>query len=465
MAPAGGAGQEVETAGFDFGNYLLGLQTSNQVPGEDAKGAVGRLATSKEASIPELLDVREQTAKKDNSPWNLLFPGMAAPAAPALAIPTAKETALPGAASPTGPIAGQATISPVEARLLQRVGLVPDNGNVMPEKTALVAGSHDPKPAASSGVAARALSALDAAESDDVMEVQQQASSLSRTGQTVRVNPHSEPQGAHEPFVGSLAELKQHQAAVESPKVAVEAPAVKENAMHRYAQVQSHTRLAESPTDAYSPSRVKGEEPGAVTSLAEKGDRRHANELSGSESKAAMATGSSTVPVGGAHAPESPVGPGPAAPHSVPHLFTRVESMAQQGGGKMTVSLTPPELGKVEVEVTMRGKRVELRMTSENEAAKSVLQSGLGDLKRSLEGQNLQLSHADVHIARDTAGNSQTPMQSGGGGFFASQQQESRSGSQGWNQPSRVIPPQESRMEPVVARPRAVGNGRVDVRI
>ena len=67
----------------------------------------------------------------------------------------------------------------------------------------------------------------------------------------------------------------------------------------------------------------------------------------------------------------------------------------------MVVSLFPPELGQVDVSVTTRGKRVEIEMATESVAAKSVIESGLSDLKQSMQAQDLFVSKLEVHTARE----------------------------------------------------------------
>jgi flagellar hook-length control protein FliK len=81
----------------------------------------------------------------------------------------------------------------------------------------------------------------------------------------------------------------------------------------------------------------------------------------------------------------------------VPELMEKVSSMASQGGGRMTVSLHPPELGRVEIDVSSRGGRVEIDLRSENDMAKAVLESALGDLTQSLQLQDLNVTRLEVH--------------------------------------------------------------------
>lgn len=86
----------------------------------------------------------------------------------------------------------------------------------------------------------------------------------------------------------------------------------------------------------------------------------------------------------------------------VPELFNRVESMVQRGGGKMTVSLNPPELGQVEIEVSTHGNRVEVSMRPQNEGAKSVLEGQLHELRAAMGSHDLIVSKMEVEAPRET---------------------------------------------------------------
>lgn len=87
--------------------------------------------------------------------------------------------------------------------------------------------------------------------------------------------------------------------------------------------------------------------------------------------------------------------------HSLPEVFKKVESMVHNGGGKMTVQLTPPDLGRVEIQVIAKGKNVEIKMKSENEFAKVALESHMSDLRDSMQGQDLQLNKVEVMTTKD----------------------------------------------------------------
>jgi hypothetical protein len=92
--------------------------------------------------------------------------------------------------------------------------------------------------------------------------------------------------------------------------------------------------------------------------------------------------------------------PAPTAPKEIEQKITQ---LAGQGGGRMTIALHPPELGKVEVEVMARGRKVEVKMTSDSVAAKEAIQSGLSDLRSALAQNQMELTKADVKWSGEAA--------------------------------------------------------------
>jgi len=154
---------------------------------------------------------------------------------------------------------------------------------------------------------------------------------------------------------------------------------------------------------------------------------------------------------------------------TVPELFSRVNTLIQQGGGKMTVSLNPPHLGQVEVQVTARGKKIEVEMKSESSHAKSLLETHAADLKQSLQTHDLVLSKMEVQVNRDF-----TPSSAKFAGMF--NQENSQQSSGGFNGEGQTRFNQPHHETPLVSRGRAdfalaggrggaSGNGRVDLRI
>ena len=102
-------------------------------------------------------------------------------------------------------------------------------------------------------------------------------------------------------------------------------------------------------------------------------------------------------------------------PAAVPEVFERVQTMAAQGGGSLTLSLNPPELGGLEIQVTTRGNQVEIHMRPSTELAKSLLEGSAPELIRSLGAQDLVVSRLDVEV-RHWASSAGTEFAAFGGG-------------------------------------------------
>jgi flagellar hook-length control protein FliK len=153
---------------------------------------------------------------------------------------------------------------------------------------------------------------------------------------------------------------------------------------------------------------------------------------------------------------------------------TRTESLAQQGGGKMTIALTPPELGKVEIEVITRGKNVEVEIRSETDGARKALESGMSDLKSALLGQDLVLSKSEVKVGamerfHMDGFNDQNPNQTFNNPYTSQERKDSGNNSQsGFQNSNRWEMAQGKSIESnrsMASRYAPMNNGRLDVRI
>ncbi|NDG26225.1 MAG: flagellar hook-length control protein FliK [Proteobacteria bacterium] len=161
--------------------------------------------------------------------------------------------------------------------------------------------------------------------------------------------------------------------------------------------------------------------------------------------------------------------------HTVPELFQKVESMVHHGGGKLTVTLTPPDLGQVEIHVSTKGKNVEVSVKSDNDFAKAAIESQVADLQQSLQNQDLNLSKIEVHVSREMEPSfleNQYAQFSGNGSLYQ-QSQSSRqdSAKNPWQVNHLDSSHPRNRMTTTSAVSTAAlhgvnqGTGRVDIRI
>ncbi len=158
-------------------------------------------------------------------------------------------------------------------------------------------------------------------------------------------------------------------------------------------------------------------------------------------------------------------------PASVPEMFSKVESMVHNGGGKMTITLNPPSLGHVEVQVTTKGKNVEIQMKSSNDFAKAAIESHVAELKSSMQSQDLVLQKLDVHVnhdlGRNFSGAEFSQSQQGGNPYQQNQSgfREFQGGARssfGNSNHSQTVAPVSPRQE---WKSASIGTGRVDIRV
>lgn len=161
-------------------------------------------------------------------------------------------------------------------------------------------------------------------------------------------------------------------------------------------------------------------------------------------------------------------------PVSVPEVFQKVDSLVHEGGGKMTLSLTPPELGQVEIQVVTKGKNVEIKVKSESDFAKTAIENQLGDLQQSLQNQDLNLSKIEVQVTKEL---SPSFMENQFAGFFqngnnsyrnAGAYQERENQGTPWERRSSGSQPRSIASVSTAEMPLRSGyreTGRVDIRI
>jgi len=160
-----------------------------------------------------------------------------------------------------------------------------------------------------------------------------------------------------------------------------------------------------------------------------------------------------------------------SAPVSVPEVFQKVDSLVHNGGGKMTVSLTPPDLGQVEIQVVTKGKNVEIKVKSDNDFAKMAIEGQVADLQQSLQNQDVNLSKIEVQVTKEM---SPSFLENQFAGFFQSGNNPYQN-SGAFQERDNLGTPWErksfgSQSKPMVTassalRPEYRETGRVDIRI
>ncbi len=150
-----------------------------------------------------------------------------------------------------------------------------------------------------------------------------------------------------------------------------------------------------------------------------------------------------------------------STPKLIPQVLPKLEDLVQQGGGKLTMLLDPPELGKLTIELTTRGKNVELSIHSDSQTTRTALEGGMADLQQALQSQDLNLTSAEVHTARESS----FASMNFGQGTNHQQGQSSREGSGSFSRQTREerLWSRDLLAETPVTRNRNAG--RLDVRV
>jgi flagellar hook-length control protein FliK len=84
----------------------------------------------------------------------------------------------------------------------------------------------------------------------------------------------------------------------------------------------------------------------------------------------------------------------------------------RQGGGALTMKLSPASLGEVRIEMSMQGGRVSLQFDVGNIAAYEAIKGQLGELKHSLEQRGMTVERVETHVSPALARSQQAENQS-----------------------------------------------------
>ncbi|MCB1152961.1 flagellar hook-length control protein FliK [bacterium] len=75
---------------------------------------------------------------------------------------------------------------------------------------------------------------------------------------------------------------------------------------------------------------------------------------------------------------------------------THLSALAQKGGGRMVISLSPEHLGRVRLEVQLNDSVASARLSTDNPQVRAVLQAEAANLRDALAQQGIQLGQFDV---------------------------------------------------------------------
>jgi flagellar hook-length control protein FliK len=106
----------------------------------------------------------------------------------------------------------------------------------------------------------------------------------------------------------------------------------------------------------------------------------------------------------------APVAAGPAGieMQAVIDQLLEARQAAGNDSGRIRILLTPPNLGTVDLDIVVRGERVEVVMTAENASVQQALQSRGDDIRIALQRQDLKIEGFQVLLQDNGTGQQQT---------------------------------------------------------
>ena len=106
------------------------------------------------------------------------------------------------------------------------------------------------------------------------------------------------------------------------------------------------------------------------------------------------------------------------------------------GFGRVRITLDPPNLGTVNLEIVVRKERVDVVMTADNSGVQQALQSRVDDVRTALQRQDLKIENFQI-LLQDNAANQQ--QANSGATFGQRQEQQARQNLMGGNIPIQPL--------------------------
>ncbi len=88
---------------------------------------------------------------------------------------------------------------------------------------------------------------------------------------------------------------------------------------------------------------------------------------------------------------------------NINEVIRNAQVMLKKGGGEMNMQLRPEGLGSVNLKVMVQDGQVSVRMITENDGAKKILENGISDLKQQLAANKLHVDTMKIEAAGDSA--------------------------------------------------------------
>lgn len=118
-------------------------------------------------------------------------------------------------------------------------------------------------------------------------------------------------------------------------------------------------------------------------------------------------------------------------PQPLPKIVEQMVWMSQAGEQKSRMTIVPPELGRVDLELVMKNGHLQANLGAENAAVKGLIDANLGQLKQQLAGQGIIVDHFEVMVGLNQ--HSYNQDQTWAGEYFKDQQDKRKANNEDVN--------------------------------
>jgi flagellar hook-length control protein FliK len=87
--------------------------------------------------------------------------------------------------------------------------------------------------------------------------------------------------------------------------------------------------------------------------------------------------------------------------HALPKIVDKIMIMIRTGEYKSRIKITPPDLGKLDIDLTLKNGHIHANLSTENAAVKEIIEANLNQLKQQLNNQGLTVDGFDVMVGLD----------------------------------------------------------------
>lgn len=85
-------------------------------------------------------------------------------------------------------------------------------------------------------------------------------------------------------------------------------------------------------------------------------------------------------------------------PHPLPKVVDKIMIMIRAGEFKSRLHITPPDLGKLDIDLTLKNGHINANLSTENALIKEIIEANLNQLKQQLSNQGLTVDKFDVMV-------------------------------------------------------------------